>query len=67
MCLIDDDGIISAVGLIHFLINDREFLESSDNNTGTGVDGVPQILAGLVLTDGLHGAESMIKAGDGLL
>ena len=67
MGLVHDDGIVSPLDVIHFLENDREFLQSGHNDANASVDGVPQIAAFLVFTDGFHCSQGMIETRNGLL
>ena len=49
----------------HFLIDDRELLEGSNNDARPGLDGLPELLG--VLVDFLHYARHMVKLIDGVL
>ena len=67
VCLITDDGEVSAVGFIHFLENDWELLQSGNNDTHTVVQCLLQILGVLAFTDGFYGAKGMVESGNGCL
>ena len=67
MGLVYDNRKVPSCYFIHFLIDDRELLQGGDDNAHTAVDGVPQVLGGLIFPDGLNGAEGVVKAGNGLL
>ena len=67
MGLVYNDGIVTTRDFIHLLIDHRELLERGDDDADAVVDGVPQILGSFVLTDGLHRAQRMVKARNGLL
>ena len=49
----------------HFLIDDRELLEGSNNDARPGLDGLPELLG--VLVNLLHHARHMVKLVDGVL
>ena len=65
--LVHDDGKAAPGGLVHLLEDYRELLQGGDDDPHPGVQSVPQILGGLVLADGLHRPQCVVKARDGLL
>ena len=62
---VHDDGVVAAPGGVHLLIDDGELLQRGHDDPRAAVDGVPQVLAALVLADGLHRAQGVVEAGDG--
>ncbi len=70
MSLIHNNRIIFAgfAGrFFHLLINNRKFLQGGNNNPGAVVDSVPQILGGLIIANGFHHPNRVVKAGNRLL
>lgn len=59
-----DDGEVPALGSVHLFIDDRELLQGRDDDPCAVVDSVLQGLGGLVLADGLHSAQGVVKTGD---
>ena len=67
MRLVDDDSIVLPGGLVHLGVDDRELLQRGNDDACAVVDGIPQVAGVFVLADGLHRAQRMVEAGDGLL
>ena len=55
MRLVYDDGKIPPCHLVHFLIDDREFLQGRDDDAHAVVDRIPQVFRGFLLVNGLDG------------
>ncbi len=60
--LVHDDGKTAPGGLVHLLEDHRELLQGGDDDPHPSVQSVPQILGGLVLTDGFHRPQRVVKA-----
>ena len=67
MGLIHDHSVVPALGCVYLLIDHRKLLQRSHNNANAGIDGVPQVLTVLVLSDGLYRSYGVVKTGDRLL
>ena len=65
--LVDDDGKPLALCIVHFLVYDGELLQGRHDNPLPVVQGIPQILRCLLIVDGTHGTELMVKARHRLL
>ena len=67
MGFVTDNGKVPTVGSVDLLINDRELLQRGHDDARAIIDGILQILRVLAFADGLHGAQRVVKAGDGRL
>ena len=67
VCLITDDGEVSAVGFIHFFENHRELLQGGNNDTNAVVQCLLQILRVFAFTNSFNGTKGVVKSGNGCL
>ena len=67
MSLINDNGKSLTLGVVNLFINDRELLQSSDNDTLSCIQCITKILRRFFLINCAYRAKRMIKARNRLL
>ena len=67
MRFVYNDGIISALSGVYFLIDDRELLKCRYNDTCAFIEGFQKVFAGFAFSDCHYRTQRMVKAGNSLL